>query len=74
MPANAEQEMTFTPEQFPQLTGSNFRLWWPNGYGEPYLYDAGFTFTPETSSSTSISYQAGLREMKYVDAKDSLRI
>jgi hypothetical protein len=74
LPAHAEQEMTFTPEQFPQLTGSNFRLWWPNGYGEPYLYDAGFTFTPETSASTSISYQAGLREMKYVDAKDSLRI
>ena len=75
LPAQAEQEITFAPEQFPQLTGSNFRLWWPNGYGEPYLYDAGFAFTPETSSvSTAISYKAGLREMKYVDAKDSLRI
>ncbi|MBO6044956.1 MAG: beta-glycosidase, partial [Bacteroidales bacterium] len=54
---------------------SNFRLWWPNGYGEPYLYDAGFTFTPEASPvSTAINYKAGLREMKYVDATYSLRI
>jgi hypothetical protein len=74
LPAHAEQEIIFTPEQFPQLMGSNFRLWWPNGYGEPYLYDAGFTFTPEASPSSSISYKAGLREMKYVDATDSLRI
>ena len=75
LPAQAEQEITFAPEQFPQLTGGNFRLWWPNGYGEPYLYDAGFAFTPEaTSVSTAISYKTGLREMKYVDAKDSLRI
>ena len=74
LPAHAELEMTFTPEQFPQLTSSDFRLWWPNGYGEPYLYDAGFTFTPETSPSSSINYKAGLREMKYVDATDSLRI
>ena len=74
LPALAEQEITFTPEQFPQLTSNDFRLWWPNGYGEPYLYDAGFTFTPEASSPTSINYQAGLREMRYVDATDSLRI
>ena len=74
LPAHAEQEIIFTPEQFPQLMGSDFRLWWPNGYGEPYLYDAGFTFAPEASPSSSISYKAGLREMKYVDATDSLRI
>ena len=74
LPAHAEHEIIFTPEQFPQLTGGDFRLWWPNGYGEPFLYDAGFTFTSEASPSSSISFKAGLREMKYVDATDSLRI
>ncbi|MBQ7527768.1 MAG: beta-glycosidase, partial [Bacteroidaceae bacterium] len=69
LPANTEQEIVFTPEQFPQLTSSDFRLWWPNGYGDPYLYDAGFTFEGE-----GITYKAGLREMTYVDSKDSLRI
>ena len=74
LPANTEQEFTFCPDQFSQLNSSDFRLWWPNGYGEPYLYEAGFTFTPTRGEASTINYQAGLREMKYVDAKDSLRI
>lgn len=67
--ANSEQEVTFSSERFPQLTSKEFRLWWPNGYGEPYLYDAGFSFMEST-----LHYKAGLREMKYVGATDSLRI
>ena len=74
LPANTEQEIGFCPKEFPQLSGSDFRLWWPNGYGEPYLYDAGFSLAPDASVASSITYKAGLREMKYVDAKDSLRI
>ena len=74
IPAQTEQEITFCPKQFPKLTSSDFRLWWPNGYGEPYLYDAGFTFTPQGAPSSSLTYKAGLRQMTYVDAKDSLRI
>ena len=74
LPANTEQEFSFCPHCNKQLTSSNFHLWWPNGYGEPYLYDAGFTFTPEGGTASTINYKAGIREMKYVDAKDSLRI
>ena len=74
IPANTEQEVSFCPHCNQQLTSSDFRLWWPNGYGEPYLYDAGFTFTPELGQATTINYKAGIREMKYVDLKDSLRM
>lgn len=74
LPANSEQEIGFCPKHFRQLESSNFRLWWPNGYGEPYLYKAGFTFTPRQGEASTINYQAGLREMKYVDQKDSLRM
>ena len=74
LPANTEQEITFSPRHYLQLAMNDFRLWWPNGYGEPYLYDAGFKFTPDGGNATTVKYQAGLREMKYVDAKDSLRI
>lgn len=74
LPANTEQEIFFSPKQFPQLSSDAFKLWWPNGYGEPYLYDAGFTFTPDAGTVSTVSYKAGLREMKYVDARDSLRI
>ena len=74
LPAQAEQEICFKPSQFAQLTGNDFKLWWPNGYGEPYLYEAGFTFTPETGASSSINYKAGLREMRYTGLRDSLQI
>ena len=74
IPANTEQEVSFCPHCNKQLTSSDFKLWWPNGYGEPYLYDAGYTFTPESGQATSVSYKAGIREMKYVDLKDSLRM
>ncbi|MBR4601325.1 MAG: discoidin domain-containing protein, partial [Prevotella sp.] len=74
LPAHAEQEVRFLPEQFPQLRSSDFRLWWPNGYGEPYLYDAGFAFTPDGGVPTSKDYKVGLRQMEYVGLTDSLRI
>ena len=74
IPALTEQEVTFCPRQFPQLASKDFRLWWPNGYGDPWLYDAGFTFTPEHAESSTLTYKAGLRQMEYVDAIDSLRI
>ena len=69
LPANTEQEISFQPSEFPQLSNPDFRLWWPNGYGEPFLYDAGFSFQEST-----LHYRAGLRQMTYEDVKDSLRI
>ena len=69
LPANTEQEISFQPSEFPQLSNPDFRLWWPNGYGESFLYDAGFSFQEST-----LHYRAGLRQMTYEDAKDSLRI
>ena len=76
IPAQSEQEISFCPNQFPQLVSKDFQLWFPNGYGNPYLYEAGFQFTPEggNTQSSSIRYQAGLREMRYEGLKDSLRI
>ena len=55
LPANSEREVTFSPKDFSQLTSSNFRLWWPNGYGEPYLYDAGFSFENEKCAAANSS-------------------
>ena len=69
LPANTEREISFQPSEFPQLSNPDFRLWWPNGYGESFLYDAGFSFQEST-----LHYRAGLRQMTYEDAKDSLRI
>lgn len=36
--AGESYQFSFDCKEFPQLTVSNPRLWWPNGYGEPNLY------------------------------------
>ncbi len=53
----------------------NPRLWWPNGYGEPYLYPVELRFDTYTNqASDSISFQAGLREFTYSEEGGALRI
>lgn len=67
-------EESFSPEEFPQLKAQLMRLWWPNGYGEPYLYDAGFEFIVDGEQSDAVNFKAGIREMKTVDKDTKLRI
>ena len=38
VPAGGNPRVTLDSRDFPQLTVSDPRLWWPNGYGEPNLY------------------------------------
>lgn len=47
----------------------NPRLWWPNGLGEPYLYDFTTTVTA-MSGSDSDSKEIGLRSIKLHNDKD----
>ena len=72
--AGEEIEESFSPEMYPQLKSQRMRLWWPNGYGEPYLYDASFSFTVDGVQADAISYKAGIREVKTVDKDTKLRI
>jgi hypothetical protein len=67
-------EASFSPEEFPQLKSQAMRLWWPNGYGEPYLYDASFSFTIDGVQSDAVAYKAGIREVKTEDKDTKLRI
>lgn len=77
------REVVFEPEDFPVLRNRRMRLWWPNGYGEPCLYEAGFEFAPSGGSAdgaaaslptASISYKAGIRQVTYADPKTQLKI
>lgn len=80
LPALAEQEVTFSPGEFPQLKDREMQLWWPNGYGDPYLYPASYEWTslsPSSSANTSsvaLTYQAGIREVTYSDEMTRLQI
>ena len=67
-------EATFIPNEFPQLKDQRMRLWWPNGYGEAYLYDAGFEFIIDGQQSDAVEYKAGIREVKTVDKDTKLKI
>ena len=67
-------EASFNPEQFTQLKNQQMRLWWPNGYGEPYLYDAGFEFIINGEQSDAVNYKAGIREVKTTEKDTWLRI
>ena len=67
-------EAAFSPKEFPQLKDQRMRLWWPNGYGEPYLYDAGFEFIVDGQQSDAVEYKAGIREVKTVDKDTKLKI
>jgi hypothetical protein len=67
-------EECFNPDEFPQLKDQRMRLWWPNGYGEPYLYDAGFEFIINGEQSDAVNYKAGIREVKTVDKDTKLKI
>jgi hypothetical protein len=72
--ANASSEVSFSPEEFKQLRSQHLNLWWPNGYGSPYLYDAGFTVNCDGVISDSLHFKAGIREMSYTDVNTKLKI
>ena len=63
--ANEEKTVTFSPDQFPQLNVKNPRLWWPNGYGQPNLYDANFTFKLDGAISDQKDFKVGIRQMDF---------
>ena len=72
-----EVEVSFSPRQFSQLREQEMHLWWPNGYGEPAMYDAGYTFTPTNtrrSEKTQLTYRTGLREVTYRDEMERLQL
>ena len=63
--AHEEKTVRFDARQFPQLQLKNPRLWWPNGYGEPYLYDANFTFKVDGKISDEEDFKVGIRQMDF---------
>lgn len=63
--AGEERTVVFDADRFPQLQVKNPRLWWPNGYGTPYLYDANFTFKVGEEVSDARDFKVGIRQMTF---------
>ena len=72
---NEKREVAFAPADYPQLKNQRMNLWWPNGYGSPYLYDAGFKVSDKASGEviSEVNYKAGIRQMSYADLDTQTR-
>jgi exo-1,4-beta-D-glucosaminidase len=62
--AGESKDVTFTPEQFPQLNVDNPRLWWPAQMGKPELYSLSLEFTTDGKVSDQSETKFGIREVK----------
>ncbi|MGV9367924.1 discoidin domain-containing protein [Amycolatopsis sp. NPDC003731] len=51
---------------FPKQRVENAKLWWPNGYGDPNLYDLTLTAAIGAATSDRRTVKIGLREIGYV--------
>lgn len=71
-----KREERFLPNDYPQLRKQSFRLWWPNGYGTPYLYDAEFCAIDASTNIllSQVKYKAGIRELSYKDLDTQAKI
>ena len=61
--AGESKDITFSPEQFPQLNLEHPRLWWPAQMGTPNLYDLDLAFDVGGSVSDSTHTQFGIRQI-----------
>jgi exo-1,4-beta-D-glucosaminidase len=57
------KDVTFSPDQFPQLNLANPRLWWPKQMGKPELYTLGMEFDVDGKLSDVSQTQFGIREI-----------
>ena len=62
---NEEKVITFDPDEYKELNVKNPRLWWPNGYGNPELYDLELSTQVNNSTSDIKKVRFGIREMSY---------
>lgn len=72
--AGEERTVVFDADRFPQLCMQHPRLWWPNGYGTPYLYDANFTFKVDDEVSDTRDFKVGIRQMTFDEKNDVLNL
>jgi Glycosyl hydrolase 2 galactose-binding domain-like/Exo-beta-D-glucosaminidase Ig-fold domain/Glycosyl hydrolases family 2/Concanavalin A-like lectin/glucanases superfamily/Glycosyl hydrolases family 2, TIM barrel domain len=72
-----KSSVTLAPAEFAQLTLQNPRLWWPNGYGKPELYQLKVDFADGGKESDAKQVRFGVREVTYelglLDSKGQLR-
>jgi exo-1,4-beta-D-glucosaminidase len=62
--AGEEKEVTFAPDEYPQLALAHPRLWWPAQMGEPHLYDLSLEVTAGGKVSDRTAARFGVRTIE----------
>ncbi len=60
-----ESSVRLSSSEFSQLVVQHPRLWWPNGYGKPELYNLQLSFSEGNKESDSKNVRFGIREITY---------
>jgi hypothetical protein len=74
LPAAGAQTLVLDPSTHPVLRLAQPRLWWPNGYGEPSLYDVELRFDVNGTASDLKTLRTGVRQFTYSEEGGVLRI
>jgi len=63
--ANEEKLVKLDASTTPALHLNNPKLWWPVGYGEPYLYDVALSFEADGKTTDKTAFKSGVRQMTF---------
>ena len=50
------------------------KLWWPKGYGKPFLYDAELAFKTSAGVSDEVKFKSGVRKMTFTEDNQILNM
>jgi hypothetical protein len=67
-------DISFTAKDFEQLVINNPRLWWPNGYGDPNLYDLHLQLVVNDNVSDEKQIRFGIKRYSYDSTGNVLHI
>ena len=62
------------PSTHPELHIINPKLWWPKGYGNPFLYNVEMVFKTAGGISDKIEFKSGIRKMTFDETNQILNI
>jgi hypothetical protein len=72
---SSRSRVKLDPSTHADLRLQNPKLWWPVGYGDPYLYDVEISFeTDDGKRSDATKFKTGIRQMSYKEDDGALRI
>ncbi len=71
---SSSKTVNINPSTEPALHIINPKLWWPKGYGIPFLYNVKLVFKTADGVSDEKEFKSGIRKMTYDDTNQILNI